>query len=44
MKVKSFSESQCTWLVTLVVAGNMCGQLFKCWDGEAILYVFLHEW
>jgi len=27
MKVKAFNKSQCSGLVTLVVVGNLCGQL-----------------
>jgi len=27
MKVKTFSKSQCTMLVTLVVVGNFCGKM-----------------
>jgi len=27
MKVNTFSKSQCSWLVTLVVVGNLHGQL-----------------
>ena len=42
MKVKTFSKSQCSKLVKLLVAGNMCGQLQVlrcCADDMACLLI-----